>query len=152
MTFCTLIYIYIYIVGVRFWREPAARCVRLITCRTCRHSRLSTSVSACGWRQGITMTIKKMRRPHVTANAPLHRPRVLGIAALAALCVYVIYQMTSSATDWYSDTVGGTTGAGGRCPAAEYVVTLARHATPDKVPADFSVFFISFICPVSTKD
>jgi hypothetical protein len=79
------------------------------------------------------MTVKKMRRSRVTANAPMHRTRAFGVAALAALCIYVVYHMTSSTTDWYSDTAGGPTGAGGRCPAADFVVTLARHATPDKV-------------------
>lgn len=80
------------------------------------------------------MTIKKVRRRHVVTGTPVHRTRVCGITLLAALCVYVVYQMTSSSSDsWYSDTPDGSSGAGGRCPAAEFVVSLARHATPDKV-------------------
>jgi hypothetical protein len=78
---------------------------------------------------------KKMKRASVAANPPFHRTRTFAFAALGAICVYVIYQMTSPSLDnWLSESGGGPGESGvRRCPAAEYVVALADHATPDKV-------------------
>jgi hypothetical protein len=94
---------------------------------------LPTSQGAAG-RKAMPVRIKKLRKPHVTANAPPQKTRVLGIAAVAALFFYVLYHMTSSPSEsWYHDHSGGANSVSNRCPPAEFVVALAKHATPDKV-------------------
>lgn len=71
----------------------------------------------------------RVRRPRVNGHAP-HQPRTrtVGLAIFAALCVYVVYQMTSNGSDWY---VGGG-GSSSGCPTEEFVTQLSRHSTPDK--------------------
>jgi hypothetical protein len=64
-------------------------------------------------------------------SGPQSRTWTCGLAVFGALCVYVVYQVTTDGGGgWYD--VGAGPGLSKRCPSDEFVAMLTRHATPDR--------------------
>lgn len=53
--------------------------------------------------------------------APQQKTCTIVGGVLAAVSVYLVYQMTSSSTDWFEV-----------CPREDFVLSLTQHATPDR--------------------
>ena len=55
-------------------------------------------------------------------HSPPQTTRTVGVVVFSLLCVYLVYQMTTSTSESWTY----------RCPDENYILAMARHATPDR--------------------